>query len=129
MKTFRIAIFASILMLSYSSAGVAQNNPTNKTGQYITGRNYVDKNKDGVCDNYGTRGNNAKGLNFIDKNNDGICDNNGNGSNKVKGRNFIDNNKDGVCDNRGKGRKGNGTCLRNGNGCGFGYQHRNGKRR
>ena len=35
------------------------------------GRNYVDANGDGVCDNYGT----GRGQYFVDADGDGVCDN------------------------------------------------------
>lgn len=75
------------------------------------GRNFVDKDNDGICDNnkhgFG-RGIGKMGMrqsrNFIDKDNDGICDNfpQGNNGNRGKGigPNFVDKNNDGICDNR-----------------------------
>ncbi|WP_125115251.1 hypothetical protein [Agathobaculum sp. Marseille-P7918] len=60
------------------------------------GRNYVDANGDGVCDNYGT----GRGQYFVDANGDGVCDNCGTG----RGQYFVDADGDGVCDNCGTGR-------------------------
>jgi len=36
---------------------------------------FVDKNNNGVCDNFESRSVNGRGANFVDKNGDGICDN------------------------------------------------------
>jgi hypothetical protein len=60
----------------------------NGTGKGVA---FVDANKDGVCDNLGSRtaattGNNGNGKS------------NGQGRGKGKGRNFVDANKNGVCD-------------------------------
>jgi hypothetical protein len=63
---------------------------------------FVDKNNDGICDNYQDRKSNANGRNFVDKNNDGICDNN---SNKTKNNN--------CCGQGRQFRGGNGNCRRN----------------
>jgi len=43
------------------------------------GNNFVDKDKDGVCDNLKNRQANpqGKGLNFTDKDKDGVCDHRG----------------------------------------------------
>lgn len=51
------------------------------------GRNFVDKDGDGICDNYA-----GGGRNFVDKDGDGICDNYA----------------DGKCPQNGAGRKRNG---------------------
>lgn len=53
------------------------------------GRNYVDVNGDGVCDNWGSY------YRFVDANGDGVCD--------YQGTNcrFVDANGDGVCDYQG----------------------------
>lgn len=65
----------------------------NPNGQH---RNFVDENKDGICDT------------FVDSNKDGKCDN------------FVDNNKDGFNDNpRHMGRNG-GDGMRKGRGAGRG---------
>ena len=61
--------------------------------------NFVDNNKDGVCDNYQERMKNGHGANFVDKNGDGVCDN----------------------------RQGAGQGKGNPNGYGMGYQHRHGQ--
>lgn len=50
---------------------------TQATRQNGLGRNqnqsrFVDENKDGICDLYGTK---AQNLNFVDANGDGVCDN------------------------------------------------------
>ena len=110
MKTVKgiTAFVAVLLFVSYQGfsqntiSGKPQNNPGN-TGKANTAArgNFVDKNNDGICDNYQARVNSGRGANFVDKNGDGVCDNRG---------------------NFGKGRG-------NSNGCGKGYQHRNGQGR
>lgn len=57
------------------------------------GRNYVDANGDGVCDNWGNGG---CRWNYVDADGDGICDNRGNGG---CGWNYVDADGDGICDN------------------------------
>ncbi|OQC36695.1 MAG: hypothetical protein BWX63_01695 [Bacteroidetes bacterium ADurb.Bin041] len=61
---------------------------------------FVDKNNNGICDNFedGTRprrgqGRNARGVNakgrfFVDKDNDGICDNYQSGNRQGRGKRF-----------------------------------------
>jgi hypothetical protein len=81
MKTNRL-LFATVLFFSLLFAGTvaAQNSQTSggsagrKAGQ-PTGRNYVDANHDGVCDNAGSRQGRGGQRNFIDANHDGVCDN------------------------------------------------------
>jgi hypothetical protein len=70
--------------------------------------NFVDKDKNGVCDNHESKMKTGKGANFVDKNGNGVCDN-----------------KNTNCKKDGKG---NGNCTGKGNGnCnGNGYKHRNG---
>lgn len=98
---------------------------TENKAQTQRGPNFVDKNNNGICDNFedGTRpgrgqGRNAKGGNtkgrfFVDKDNDGIRDNYQSGNRQGRGKrfgrrgqgqgqgpNFIDKNNNGVCDHR-----------------------------
>ena len=63
------------------------------------GRNYVDANKDGLCDHYV-----AGVCPFRDADGDGVCDNCTGG-----GRYYVDANGDGVCDNYGSGGHGHGA--------------------
>lgn len=130
MKKLLNIFIASILLLGLSSISTAQNSTTIKTDQNTTGRSFVDKNNDGVCDNNATGRQGFRSRNFVDKNNDGVCDNRNTRGKNAKGRNFSDKNNDGICDNQGAGSRGNGKCCRNGNGCGNGNQHhyRNGRR-
>ena len=44
------------------------------------GRNFVDANGDGVCDNYGTGTGCGRGQYFVDADGDGVCDNYGTGA-------------------------------------------------
>lgn len=74
------------------------------------GRNYVDANGDGVCDNYGT----GRGAYYVDADGDGVCDNRG--ANCL----YVDADGDGVCDNYGTGLGGghHGGRWGGGRGCG-----------
>lgn len=54
---------------------------------------------------------NGNGRNFVDSNSDGVCDNLEPGI--CRGQNFVDLNGDGICDNLGQG-KGRGCGLRGG---------------
>lgn len=74
-----------------------------------------------ACRNRGNCGTEAE-YNFVDKNKDGICDNY-----TGKKGNFVDDDKDGVCDNY-KKETGNGcgTGMKNGNGTGNGNRTGNG---
>lgn len=68
------------------------NGNCNGTGKGVA---FVDSNKDGVCDNFGTGKSAAqKGK----RNGTGTCTGNGQGQGKGKGKNFVDANKNGVCD-------------------------------
>jgi hypothetical protein len=123
-KLIVFLIFTSLLSVGISNAQTAQKNGNQTTINRQC--QWVDKNNDGICDNYQNLKTNRKGSNFVDKNKDGICDN----IQKIKSNancpNFVDQNKDGICDNFqnnaknkmccGKGiqcRKGNGNGWRN----------------
>ena len=124
MKKFIISISVIALFFALNSSLYAQKD-SSQTGK---GKNYVDKNKDGVCDNYNSQ--KGRGRNFVDKNNDGICDNS-QGS-KTNNTSTVRNGKcDGTgkgngygCRNRGGKSNGNGCC--NGNGRKFRYRNGNG---
>jgi hypothetical protein len=62
----------------------------NGTGQ---GASFVDANKDGKCDNFGTKKANSTGSKGK-----GACNGTGQGKGQGKGRNFVDANKNGACD-------------------------------
>ena len=80
-------------------------------GRNVDGPNYVDSDKDGVCDYYGggsmmRRGGGAGRMgagseNFVDADGDGVCDNvglQGTGAGP-NAENFVDEDGDKVCDN------------------------------
>lgn len=91
-------LFAGLAIMAMTAVASAQNpTPGRCNGQGNgTGRGaaYVDKNKNGVCDNYENRLKNGKAGKG---NRNGYC--NGTGQGRGKGRNFVDANKNGVCDN------------------------------
>jgi hypothetical protein len=53
----------------------------------------------------------VRGRNFIDENKNGVCDRFENAKPLGKGPNFIDADKDGICDHRENGKKGNGRSF------------------
>ena len=131
MKRIFIIGFAFLLVVGLTSIALVKAQD-NKEVKKVTvqnqdrGRYFVDKDKNGICDNNKMsagqgmgRMNNNRGRNFVDKNKDGQCDNfpQGRGSRMSDGvrPNFVDKNNDGICDNRpdgmrkGMGRK-NGNC-------------------
>ena len=77
-KTFKIMAAMAIVGMFLSASATAQT--------ATTGKNYVDKDKNGVCDNRTvSKGNSGSGRNFTDANNDGVCDNR-QGAGKGKGK-------------------------------------------
>ena len=86
---------------AYADTGkfLAKNDKSAKSTQ-VKGPNFVDKNKDGICDNRDGKG---KGGGKGKRHRRGARDGSGrkNGSNE-KGPNFVDKNGDGICDNRNK---------------------------
>ncbi len=131
MKNIMKFIFASVIVLGFALQVQSQNTtaPVKEQQQKqnkVTSAsgNFVDKDNNGICDNFETRSGNGGGANFIDKNGDGICDNIESRSGNRRGVNFVDKNGDGICDNRANIDKTNLNCCRNGQG----YKHRNGQR-
>lgn len=103
-----------------------------------TGKNYVDSDGDGVCDNYdGTNCNGTGGAGKNQGNNGAggngacvggtVCPNKnvtadtGTGQTATTGKNYVDSNGDGVCDNY-DGANCNGTGQGQGSGNGAGYR-------
>lgn len=78
-KTFKYMAAMVIIGMFLSTSAIGQT--------AATGKNYVDKDKNGVCDNKTVnKGNSGSGRNFTDANNDGVCDNRqGVGQGKGKG--------------------------------------------
>lgn len=84
MKNIGKAILAATILMMFAIQLNAQNANSAKTPvqkqntvNSATG-NFVDKDNNGVCDNFESRLGNGRGANFIDKNGDGICDNRAN---------------------------------------------------
>ncbi len=107
-----------------SKVGLSQNGAVSSSEGNISNRqnqrgaNFVDSNRDGVCDNYSATGT-RRGQNFVDSNKDGVCDhrngrrfgnghrNRSMGNNTTKNQeykrrgarsNYVDTNKNGQCD-------------------------------
>ena len=105
MKTVSKFLMTAFMIAVFTGGVSAQNNTpskeskTNNQTTASTRGQFVDNDKNGVCDNFVARGQSGRGTNFIDKNGDGVCD------------------------NRGTIGRGNGR----GNGGRQGYQHRQGQ--
>ena len=109
--TAAIMVFFAINVNAQTNETASQAAEKQKAASSTSG-NFVDKDNNGVCDNFGTRAGNGRGANFVDKNNDGVCDNRANVGNKSGNQ----------CKN-GQGkqyRNGQGNQCRNGNGSGRG---------
>jgi hypothetical protein len=113
--TFTVILLALLLGLNSYSYSQSDSSRCNRRGDF------VDKNKDGVCDNINTQ--NRGGRNFVDKNNDGTCDNH-----QTLASNDNTSVRNGKCDGTGKGngygygcrnngKKGNACCKNSGNKC------------
>jgi hypothetical protein len=105
MKNIGKLILATAIMMIFAIQSNAQN--TNSANQPAKKQNTVSS---------------ASG-NFIDKDNNGVCDNFESRSGKGYGANFVDKNGDGICDNRANVGKKSGNNCRNGQG----YQNRHGQ--
>jgi hypothetical protein len=98
MKTIVFTIaFAMMTVVAFGQnnqqAKAANKAQTETKVQTRKGPNFVDKNKNGICDNYeqGTRpargqGKNSQGAKFVDKNKDGVCDNYQSGNRQGRGK-------------------------------------------
>ena len=81
--------------------------------------NFVDNNKNGICDNKEAKQATGHGKNFVDKNGDGICDNHQNCKAGQCNQNCSKEGK-GNCAKQGKGncaKQGKGYCGGNNAGC------------
>ena len=124
MKKVTAIIMATAVAFVFSAQAWSQNtgtvnekDQTTKSTQQAKPAqgNFVDKNKNGVCDNFESRGSGSHGKNYVDKNGDGKCDNcKGNCKGNEKG------NCCGKCPGYGKDG-GKGCC-----GYGQGHRHRHG---
>jgi hypothetical protein len=110
MKTIEELALVALLLVFFTLSGQSQNSQrqsSNRNQQKAqvsslsSSRNYVDKDNNGVCDNFEAGKGSGKGVNFVDKNGDGICDWRSNAS-QGKGNNC---------------KQGKGNSHRNGNAC------------
>lgn len=111
----KLILATAILMIFAVQANAQSNAAATQTDQKqavasSTGKNYVDKDNNGVCDNIGTRSGNGRGANFVDKNNDGICDNRATAGKKT-GNNCRNGNGNGNQHRHGQ-CQGRGNCCR-----------------
>jgi hypothetical protein len=98
------ALFAGIwlpLAVQAQETNSGKKSSTVTTTTDFTPGNFVDKNKDGICDNRETRPAEGRRRNFVDSNGDGLCDNTGRRGQGLRA---------------GKGRCGNGQGSRQRNG-------------
>lgn len=81
MKNIGKLILAMAIMMIFAFQSNAQNsNSSTQPAQKqkavnATSGNFVDKDKNGVCDNFEARSGNKQGRNYVDKDGDGVCDN------------------------------------------------------
>jgi hypothetical protein len=67
-KMFKYMAAMVIVGMIFGTAAIGQT--------AATGKNYVDKDKNGICDNRTvSKSNSGSGRNFTDANKDGVCDN------------------------------------------------------
>lgn len=96
-KLFLLLLFTSLFSIGISNAQTTDNQQT--AAKRVQ---FVDKNKDGICDNAQNIKANASCPNFVDQNDDGICDNiqkSKTNAGTANCPNFVDTSKDGICDN------------------------------
>ena len=88
MKNIGKLILATAIIMIFSVQLNAQSTATSnqsaqkQTAAKSTSGNFIDKDNNGVCDNFESRSGNGRGANFVDKNGDGICDNRANAGKK-----------------------------------------------
>jgi len=116
MKNIGKLFLATAITMIFAVQANAQSNATaNQPAQKqasvnSTGRNFADKDNNGVCDNLGTRSGSRRGANFVDKNADGICDNRSKAG-KNSGKNCQNGQGNQNRNGNGQGR-GQGNCYR-----------------
>lgn len=94
MKTFYLTFLMMIFACSIAFGQVTKSSdvkkPSSTSNQNFIPGNFVDKDNNGVCDNYEKRENTRQGKNFVDADGDGVCDRragNGYGQGK-RGKNY-----------------------------------------
>jgi len=114
MKNIGKLFLATALTMIFAVQANAQSNATaNQPAQKqkavnSASGNFVDKDNNGVCDNFESRSGNGQGANFVDKNGDGICDNRANVGKKA-GNNCRNGQGNQYRNGQGQGR---GNCCR-----------------
>jgi hypothetical protein len=116
--TLMIGVAAiAFLLANPASAQEKQAKTTETTTSGPVGNgNFIDSDKDGICDHFAARGSGrgqGRGFHNCNSLQKG---NNTQGKQKrnfQKGPGFVDANQDGICDNAGKGRRGKGFCRAN----------------
>jgi hypothetical protein len=117
MKTFvkLSMVMAATGFITISTFGQKANEVTDQKQQTVTTSNefvqgtFVDKDKNGVCDNYESAGRVGAGRNFMDKNGDGVCDNQGKYLKKGRGQGNRNHGANYFCRGGNRGN-GNGYC-------------------
>lgn len=106
MRTKLFITGLALMAMTVVANGQKAETDTKPTNTQTRGAAYVDKNSDGVCDNFENRAADRPGQGKYcymggKGNGKGNCYRGGNGpgQGKGQGRNFTDKNNDGVCDN------------------------------
>lgn len=79
MKTLTGILTAVTLCLLFAASPAYSQSAGKTKVNTVQGRNYTDKNIDGVCDNR-TANVNGRNNNYVDANKNGVCDNRENGT-------------------------------------------------
>ena len=119
--TFGLLVFFTGTTFSQVAATENASSPETKSVTASPGK-FVDTNKNGICDNHEAKVAGGQGRNFVDKDGDGKCDNCGCQGNCKGNGNCVGNGNcchKGQCCGEGKGA-GKGNC------CGQRHQHRHG---
>ena len=90
MKAKLIFTGLALVAITAFASAQCQGNGAGKCDGKCKGANFVDTNKNGICDNYENRTDSVSGNKLKCK---------GQGHKQGKGKNFVDANKNGVCDN------------------------------
>ena len=110
------AVFAFMTVNGFAQNTSSTSEQKKETSTVTSQGNFIDKNNNGICDNFEARNGQGRGSGFTDKDGDGICDHR---QDVNKGKGTRD------CPGKGKGYgyrhgMGKGYC------CGQGHQHRHG---
>jgi len=72
--TFLLTIVTGSIVFAQATKPESTAKPVKSAGQNYTPGNFIDKDNNGICDNFESRGSKGQGGNFVDADGDGICD-------------------------------------------------------